>query len=456
MRRSFSVVGLLCVLLALTVAGSSERSLPERLDGMLSGYFTADAPGAAVIVVKDGKVLFRRAYGLANLETRTPMRPEMVFEIGSVTKQFTAAAILLLAEQRKLALDDDIRKYLPLYPDKGHTITIEHLLTHTSGIPSYTDDPKWRPLWRQDLSPDQVIDLTKDNPLLFTPGSKWRYNNTGYTMLGAIIEKVSGVSYAEFIRQQILEPLGMKHTVYGSFTDVIPNRASGYTRGANGWQNAPYLSMTHPYSAGALMSSVDDLAKWDAAVSESRLLRKASWERAFAGFRLSDQEDSHYGYGWQIGRYDGRSVVHHGGGIPGYICQVMRIPEERLYLAILTNSDDQAFELDFVLTRLAAEVTGRPYREPVAVDVTPQALDAYVGTYQVEGTARVRTVTRDGDRLFVQSPGGPNREILPAGDGVFFRRGSLQRFHFERDSSGRVTALIIRSLEGTPNVARRR
>jgi CubicO group peptidase (beta-lactamase class C family) len=304
--------------------------------------------------MQDGKILFRRGYGLANLETKTPMRPEMVFQIGSVTKQFTSTAILMLVEQLKLSLDDDIRKYLPDYPSKGAIITIEHLLTHTSGIKSYTDDPKWPALWREDLTPQRVIDITKDSPLEFAPGEKWSYNNTAYTMLGVIIEKVSGLSYSDFLRRNIFEPLGMSRTVYGSLSEIIPNRAAGYTRGPGGWENAPYLSMTQPYSAGALMSAVDDLALWEAAVSSRRLLSRTSWERAFGGFTLAGGEQTHYGFGWQLDEYEGRKLIHHGGGIPGYASEALRMPQERLYVAILTNSDDAPVDLGFLATRLAA------------------------------------------------------------------------------------------------------
>jgi CubicO group peptidase (beta-lactamase class C family) len=271
-----------CVFLsgALSTAPAAQTpstDLSQRLNQMLSRTFASDGPGATVIVVKDGNIVFRHGYGLANLETKTAMRPEMVFELGSVTKQFTSTAILMLAEEGKLSLADNIKKFFPDYPDKGAQITVEHLLTHTSGIKSYTDDPKWLSLWREDLTPQQVIDITKDAPLDFAPGTKWSYNNTAYTMLGAIIEKTSGLSYSDFIRQHIFEPLGMSHSLYGSFTRIIPNRAAGYTRVENGWENAPYLSMMQPYSAGALMSNVDDLALWDAAVSSGKLLSKLSF-----------------------------------------------------------------------------------------------------------------------------------------------------------------------------------
>ena len=256
-----------------TLAGAD---LTADFDRLLAAKFPSNAPGATAIVVKDGAVVFRKAYGLANVELGVPMRPEMVFEIGSVTKQFTSTAILMLVDQGRVALDADIHKYLPEYPDKGVTITVEHLLTHTSGIKSYTNDPKWLTMWRQDLTVPQIIDLTKDVPLEFQPGTKWNYDNTGYVMLGAIIEKISGLSYADFVRQHIFEPLGMAHTSYGSLTAVIPNRAYGYVREANGWANAPYLSLTQPHAAGALMSTIDDLALWDAAVSSGKLIPDAT------------------------------------------------------------------------------------------------------------------------------------------------------------------------------------
>ena len=252
MQMTFSRSALLSAL-SLTVllrtgplAQRPDTDLSTRLDATLSDTFKADAPGAAVIVVHDGKPVFRKGYGLANLETKTPMRPDMVFQIGSVTKQFTSTAVLILAERGKLSFEDDISLYFPNYPNKGAKITIEHLLTHTSGIKSYTEDPKWPALWREDLTPAQIIDLTKDLPLEFAPGTKFNYNNTAYTMLGVIIEKASGLPYADFLRRNLFEPMGMSHTLYGSLTQIIPNRAAGYTRGADGWENAPYLSLTQP------------------------------------------------------------------------------------------------------------------------------------------------------------------------------------------------------------------
>jgi D-alanyl-D-alanine carboxypeptidase len=437
----------------VALAQSTATDLETYVEDILSAKFPADAPGVAVIAVKDGRVVLRKAYSLANLEIRTAMRPEMVFELGSVTKQFTSTAILMLAERGKLSLTDDIRKYFPDYPEKGARISIENLLTHTSGIKSYTEDPKWPPLWRQDLTPQQVIDLTKDEPLEFAPGTRWTYNNTGYTMLGVIIEKVSGLSYAEFIRRNIFEPLGMSHSLYGSFTALIPNRASGYTRGDKGWENAPYLSMMQPYAAGSLMSNVDDLAAWDAAVSSGKLLAKSSWDRAFTGFKLANGEDTRYGYGWQLNAYEGHSIIHHGGGIPGYATETLRMPQDRVYVAALSNSDDPPVGMEFAATVVASALIGKPHREPSPVALSDALLDTYVGVYRIDNNT-TRSILREGSRIFTQRTGATKTEIFPSAEGEFFMKGSFQRLLFVKDGSGRIVEVISLS-GGNREVARK-
>ena len=429
------------------------EDLASRIDVIMAPV-PSDQPGAAVIVVKGGRVLFRKAYGLANLETQTPMQPEMVFEIGSITKQFTSTAILMLAEQGKLALTDDVRTYVPQLPDKGALITIEHLLTHTSGIKDYTEDPKWPALWRQDLTPAQVLDLVKDAPLDFPPGTKWRYDNTGYTLLGMILEKASGMPYAEFIQRNIFEPLGMAHSLYGSLSAIVPHRAAGYTKGEKKWENAPYLSLAQPYAAGSLMSSVDDLALWDAAVSSERLISPASWRKAFSGYRLPDGEDTRYGFGWELGSYEGHAVIHHGGGIPGYATEVFRMPADHLYVAVLTNSDSPSIGPDAAAARIAAEAIDRPYHDPAAITLPTEVLDI----------VRRHLSDRSGEHTDDQPRRYPhvraaNRwaeaEIFPVRLGEFFLANSFQRLSFTQDGTGKIVRVVSRWLDGPADVGQR-
>ena len=254
------------------------------IDQLFRAAAKPNEPGLAVIVVRKGEILHRAAYGMANVELGVALQPDHVLRIGSVTKQFTSAAIMMLAEEGKLAVTDPITKFLPDYPTQGKTITVEHLLTHTSGIQSYTDMPKWRNMFRQDMSLTELIDLFKNEPMQFEPGARWRYNNSGYILLGAIIEKVSGKKYADFVQERIFTPLGMKDTRYDVTEQVIPRRAAGYVKTGERIVNAPYLSMTQPYAAGSLISTVDDLSKWDAAI-ESRARRQRGLAREDASPR---------------------------------------------------------------------------------------------------------------------------------------------------------------------------
>ena len=275
---------------------------------MLAEAYKPEAPGAAVIVSRDGETLIRRAYGMANLELGVRMRPEMVFRVGSVTKQFTAVAILMLVQEGKLALEDEIMAFLPGYPVQGRRITIEHLLTHTSGIKSYTALPTFPSFKRKSHKPAELIDLFKDEPFDFAPGEKFLYNNSGYVLLGAIIEAVTGLGYADFLRQRIFEPLGMSRTAYGYPGPIMPGRVPGYAWTGGGFQNADYLSMTVPYAGGALVSCVDDLARWNTALDAEEVLPREWLGRAWTRAKLSNGDPVDYGFGWAVSERHGRRV----------------------------------------------------------------------------------------------------------------------------------------------------
>ncbi len=225
----------------------------------------------------------------------------------------------MLAEQGKLALSDPLTKFLPDYPVQGRTVTVEHLLTHTSGIKSYTELKEFQPLRRKDMPVAELIAVFKDKPFDFEPGERWAYNNSGYILLGAIIEKVAGTSYEAFMQKNVFDPLGLKHTCYGSATRIIPQRIPGYGPGPNnGFANADYLSMTLPYAAGSLLSTVDDLAAWNEALLAGRLIKPETLAKAWTNYKLKDGSSTGYGYGWMIGTFEGRRLITHGGGINGF------------------------------------------------------------------------------------------------------------------------------------------
>lgn len=422
----------------------NDKVLAAQIDQALTATFPADAPGAAVIILRAGKPILRKGYGMANLELGVPIAPEMVFRLGSVTKQFTAVAILMLVEMGKIKLDDAITQYLPDYPTHGQTITVEHLLTHTSGIMNFVTLPAWVNVQRNDMTPSELIALFADKPLDFPPGTQWAYSNSGYVLLGAIIEKVSGMSYAEFIQQQIFTPLGMTHSTYDLPERILPGRVAGYTRGTEGFQNAPYLSMSHPYAAGALVSSVDDLAKWDAALYSDKLVHQGSLQRAFHSFRLTIGEDTGYGYGFEVAEYAGHRLLAHAGSIHGFATQTLRLPDDKVYIAILSNCENCPVDLNELAFDIATMLIGKPYRDPTAITLPASTLATYEGVYvRPDGSELI--VRLVGEQLQVQFAGIPPLPLLPYSTSAFFIKDAKIRIKFVNDTSGQVTEVQMQS-----------
>jgi CubicO group peptidase (beta-lactamase class C family)/uncharacterized protein YneR len=430
-----------------------DMDLTQAIDALVEPVCKPSEPGAAVIVARNGTVVFRKGYGLANLELGVPIEPQMVFRLGSITKQFTAVAILMLVEQGALSLDDDLTTFWAHYPTHGHRITVEHLLTHTSGIKSYTSMPEWLSLWRQDMTVEEIIALFKDQPMDFVPGDRWAYSNSGYHLLGAIIEKVSGQTYEQFLTQHIFDPLGMTHSGYDHVERIVPGRVAGYQKGSEGYENAPYLSMTHPYAAGGLLSSVDDLVLWDEALYKDKLLAQDTLEQAFTPAVLRTGTATGYGYGWGMTSYEEHRMIEHGGGIPGFLTYAIRLPDDHLFVAVLMNSTAAEPPPEQLAVKIAALAIGHPYQEPVAITLDTATLDAYVGVYQVdENEHDEQVVTRDGDWLSIQRTGGKREEILPLSPTEFFFKDSFARFatrlRFTTTDEGAVTSLEVRGRFG--------
>ena len=302
----------------------------------------ADGPGVTALVMRDGEVVFRGAAGMANIELGVSMQPDHVMRIGSITKQFTAAAILLLQDRGKLDVSDEITKYLPDFSTQGESITVDQLLAHTSGIFSFTDIPGyWRgDLIRTDVSVAEMMELFADQPLQFLPGSQFSYSNSGYVLLGAIIERVSGKTYAEFMCSEIFEPLGLVDTRHGG-AQLVPRRASGYEIGPDEQvRNALPISMTHPYAAGALLSTVDDLGRWNTALFDGKLLSEEAIRAMTTAAELNDGSSTEYGYGLYVRERDGFRVVSHSGGIHGFSTSAVWLPDERVYAVVLSNLEN--------------------------------------------------------------------------------------------------------------------
>ncbi|HYC28675.1 MAG TPA: serine hydrolase domain-containing protein, partial [Chitinophagaceae bacterium] len=288
-----------------------------EFDKMLTAQFKSTDPGATVLVARNGQVVYKKAFGMANMELSVPMQVDNVFRIGSVTKQFTAIAILQLMEQGKLNLQDEITKFIPDYPTQGSKITIEHLLTHTSGIRNFTSIPDTVQRSKIDFTPKEMVDYFKDQPMRFAPGTRWEYSNSGYFLLGYIIEKITGKTYAQYLEENIFKPLNMTNSLYFSETKIIKKRTDGYSQNGKEFENASYLSMTQPFAAGSIMSTVEDLFKWQQGVQQYKLVKKETLDKAWTRYQLNDGSKTNYGYGWRMGYIQGSASIWHGGLVNG-------------------------------------------------------------------------------------------------------------------------------------------
>jgi CubicO group peptidase (beta-lactamase class C family) len=315
-RSSATIISILIVI-ALSMSCVCFAQEPvSRMEQVIQSYVDGKKFMGTVLVAQNGKILLDKGYGSANLEWNIPDSPSTKFRIGSMTKQFTAAAILLLEERGKLKTDDLIKKYMPDAPAAWDKITIFNLLTHTSGIPSFTSFPDYRSTEVTPTTPEKLVERFRDKPLDFQPGEKWDYSNSGYVLLGYLLEKISGQTYKEFIQENIFKPLGMNDSGYDSNSAIIPHRASGYTPTPNGPVNAGYIDMTIPFSAGALYSTTDDLLRWEQGLFGGKVLSAASLKKMTTPFK------NDYAFGLGVRSDKGHTVIEHGGGIEGFNTQM--------------------------------------------------------------------------------------------------------------------------------------
>ncbi len=429
MRSSHTMKTLLFVVFMFFCNVSiNAQKLEQQVDELLKAQYPSDGPGVSFLIAKDGKPIYQKAFGMADLELKVPMKTTNVFEIGSITKQFTAVAILMLEEQGKLKVEDDITKYISDYPTKGKKITIHQLLNHTSGIKSHTELPSFLSSARTDMTPQVLIDVFKNEPMDFEPGEKFHYNNSGYILLGYIIEVVSGESYADFIEKNIFEKLGMTSSLYGTMKDIVPNRASGYSSTASGYVNADYLSLTLPYAAGSLMSTTEDLLKWQNALNDNKLLKKSSYEKAIHGSTLNNGEHIPYGYGLGEADINGSPSIQHGGGIFGYTTMGIYLPEEKIYVSGLTNCDCK--NITNTTTAIAAIAIGKPFPDKKnAIKLTEAELEKWVGSYEFNDNI-FRYVTLENGQLYSQREGSTKLEIYPMSKNNFIFDGGTTSYVF--------------------------
>jgi CubicO group peptidase (beta-lactamase class C family) len=319
--------------LALVPAASAEI-VDQRIEQFIGRYQALGLFNGSALVAEHGQVILKKGFGLANMEWNIPNAPDTKFRLGSITKQFTATLILQLVEQGKIDLNAPVTRYLPDYPARtGDRITIHHLLNHTSGIPGYTEVPGFEAKSREPYQPGKFIDTFSHLDLFFEPGTRFSYSNSGYFLLGVILEKITGEPYEKLLRERIYSPAGMNDSGYDSTRPLLSKRASGYDKNFDGsYVNTGYLDMTQPYAAGSLYSTVEDLYKWDQALYGEKILSAASKQRMFTPGL------SNYGYAWDITSADGVTTIEHGGGINGFNTLISRNPESKRLIVLLNNT----------------------------------------------------------------------------------------------------------------------
>lgn len=413
----------------------------QKVDAYVRAQARVNGFSGTVLLARDGAPIVSKGYGWANAEWEIPNAPTTKFRLGSITKQFTASVVLRLQEQKKLTVQDPICRYVTPCPDAWTPITIHHLLTHTSGIPSYTGLPDYQKTMMMPRTIDQMVAVFRDLPLEFVPGEKFKYNNSGYFLLGVIIEKVAGRKYEDVLRDEIFTPLGMKDTGYDWSEPLLPRRAAGYTRRGDRVVNAAFLDMQQPYSAGSLYSTTEDLLKWDQALYTDRVLPEAARTAMFTPFK------DNYAYGWTIQPPEratsGRQQVGHGGGINGFSTMITRVPADRVTVIVLSNVDN--INAGNIAKDVMAIAYGLPYQTPVertSVTVSPAVLEQYVGRYQIAPDF-ILTVTLENGRLMTQATGQNKLEVFAESETKFFLKVVDAQLTFGKDASGKVAHVTL-------------
>lgn len=433
-------------------ADQSAAPLEQRLDRLVLEFYPSETdPGAAVLVAVDGKPVLRKGYGMADVEKGVKVTPDMIFRVASITKQFTAVCVLQLVQQGKVALDDPITKHVPGFDTRGKTITVENLLSHTSGLPNYTTTSDYDKGMTRDLKPAEILELVAGKPLEFEPGASFRYSNTNYVLLGMLIEKVSGRTYAENIETSIAKPLGLADTRYSRNDARTPRHARGYDQESSGrWVPMKPLSMSQPYAAGAIESTVDDLAKWTQALTDGKAVDSKLLQGAWTPHKPT-AGPSDYGYGWFIRTESGERWIGHNGGINGFMSASIWIPEKKVFVAILSNGLGGAAP-EMLLRRLALEAVGRPEPKRVAITLPAESLDRYVGVYALSPEMKF-TVSRNGNKLIAEAPNKSTVELFAEAEDKFFNPEADIQFSFAVEN-GKATQMTLRR-GGRDSIARR-
>lgn len=388
------------------------------LDSILKSY-TQEGFGMTTLISKNGIVEYEATFGSANIELNVPLLPEHKFQIGSITKQFTAVLILKLVEEGKINLNDSIQQYIPLFPNKGKTIRIKHLLTHTSGLPEYMDWEENHELWANYFTPDELLNLIKNKPLNFEPGDDFEYTNSSYLILGLIIENITDTPYTTYLKSEIFDKIGMNNT-YSDYTKTDFNTITyGYTRTNDQIKKADYTDRSWLYSAGNIISTINDLNKWYMNLFDGKIISKSTLKKATNSFKLNNGSKTQYGYGWYVNELQKEKMIYHGGSVSGFYSTVNFLPKTKTLTVTLSNCD--CIPIEYIGQKITSYAMGKPLYEKKIIELKPEDLERYVGKYKV-GESRIFFVKRKNGQLYGYFEETPDEgyNLYAEKEGVFF------------------------------------
>lgn len=445
-RQITLAVWLVCAWATLACVSSAQNNAP-RMEQVVQFYVSRKQFMGSVLVARDKTVLFEKGFGFANLEWDIPNSPTTKFRLGSLTKQFTAACILLLQERGKLNVGDPVKKYMADAHAAWEKVTIFNLLTHTSGIPSFTEFSDYAATEGIATTSEKLVLRFRDKALEFPPGEKMSYSNSGYVLLGYLIEKISGQPYSQYVQENIFRPLQMQDSGYDSNSAIIMHRASGYTPSDKGVMNAGYIDMTIPFSAGGLYSTAEDLARWEQGLFGGKVLSPTSLQKMTTPFLHN------YAFGLAVTTLNGHRIIEHTGGIEGFNTALAYFPEDKLTVVVLSNLNGDA-PLN-IANKLAALAHGEGVVLPTErdeVSVTSAILAKYVGVYEVDPGFNLVMTLEDG-KLMTQATGQSKFQLFAESGTKFFLKVADAEVEFFTNEKGEVTHLVLhqggRDITGT-------
>lgn len=440
MIKSFNLFFISLLLITTSIGQSKQdKQLSKTLDKLITNRLKEIASGCVVMIVKNDKVVYKKAFGTANIELNIPMQPDMLFRTGSMGKQYTAIAIMQLVEQGKIRLQDSIQQYINEFPYKGYTITIENLLTHTSGIKDYLSEIDNPSKQKESYTPKDGVDYVKDEPLNFKPGSNYRYSNSNFYLLGYIIETITGNTFEKYLQENVLDKAGLKNTFYIHPEKNISSMPQGYSKFDGKIEKAALQEVTILYSAGALISNAEDICKWHKALLNQQLVKKESLVKATTPFKFSDNSFSQYAYGWFVKNIDGSKTIEHSGSTDGFQSDEIYLPNENVFVVTLYNCYEADMDWQILTNDIARLAIGKPINYNFKVKET--ILKSYIGTYEVtlNNVNHKLIVTFENGSLYIEAANLDDRlskvKLYANNENEFYIKEAALKFEFIKDSN---------------------